>query len=169
MKLAKRAASLLLAGLMLAALGVGAVAWQQGYRVYAVQSGSMSPSYPTGTMIVDVPPGTDGSTPSVITPGSVVTFKVGDGLVTHRVVEASGAGLTTKGDANETPDAWTVPADVVVGQVVASVPRMGYLLVFFKQPAGVVAVVTGLVSMMLLWHLFFDEPSDETAPVVVPV
>ena len=162
MRLAKRGASVLLAVITLAIVGTAAIAWDHGYRVYAVRSGSMSPAYLTGSLVVDVPPQVDGSTP-----GSVITFNVGDGLVTHRVYATSDAGVTTKGDANRTPDSWTVPPQFVVGQVVGSVPRMGYILVFFKQPAGVIAVVTGLVTMMLLWQLFFPEVADELVPTAI--
>jgi hypothetical protein len=34
----------------------------------------------------------------------------------------------TKGDANPAPDAWTVPLRPTVPTVVASVPKLGYLL-----------------------------------------
>ncbi|HUX70320.1 MAG TPA: S26 family signal peptidase, partial [Cellulomonadaceae bacterium] len=61
-------------------LAVGAAAaWHDGYRLYAVRTGSMTPTYPTGALVVDAP----GSsvTPAV---GDVITFRVASGLVTHR-------------------------------------------------------------------------------------
>ncbi|WP_165372868.1 signal peptidase I [Pengzhenrongella frigida] len=161
----KRAGAVLLLAVVLAIAVGGATAWSHGYRPYAVRTGSMSPSYPTGALVVDVPPSPDGGAP-----GSVITFRTGGGLVTHRIVETSPAGLTTKGDANPAPDAWTIPPENVIGRVIASVPRLGYVLVFFKQPLGVVAVMTGLWALILLWQLFLPEDADAaTTPTVLPV
>ena len=152
----KRVWGPLLLVLMLAIVGTTAVAWSHGYRLYAVQTGSMSPAYPTGALVVDEPPAADGGAQ-----GAVITFKVGDGLVTHRIVESSPDGLVTKGDANETDDPWTVPRQNVVGRVVAVVPDLGYVLVFFKQPSGALAIVTGLWAVTVLWKLFFPKSIDD--------
>jgi signal peptidase len=148
----------LLAGLAIAvALGLAvgaAVAWHDGYRMYAVRTGSMTPTYPTGALVIDAP--ASSATPAV---GDVITFRIASGLVTHRIHGISSAGYTTKGDANPTPDAWTVPRTSVVGHVIAGAPDVGYLLVFFQQPTGAATVVTSLLALSLLWGLFF--PSDE--------
>ena len=152
----------LLLAVLLAVVAGAALAWSQGYRLYAIQTGSMSPAYPVGALVIDAPPSADA--PSS---GDVITFKIGPGLVTHRVVESAPGGLTTKGDANATDDPWTIPQSSVVGRVVAVAPRWGYVLVFFKQPAGVAAVVLGLTSIILLWQLFFPEEfEDEKASAV---
>ncbi len=145
----KRVAWSLLAALVLGVCAVGVLGWQQGYRLYAVRTGSMAPTFPTGALLVDAPAA---SAPAV---GDVVTFRTQDGLVTHRVHGLSPAGLSTKGDANRTPDAWTVPADKVVGHVVVGVPRAGYLLVFLRQPTGVPSLMLLLVSSLLAWSFFF--------------
>jgi len=163
MRVMKRVAIALLALVLLAVVAGAAIAWSQGYRLYAVQSGSMSPTFPTGSLVVDGPPAADGGAH-----GEVITFKIGDGLVTHRVVESSPTGLTTKGDANATDDPWTISQENVVGQVVAAVPRLGYVLVFFKQPSGVLAVVTGLWTMIMLWKLFFPPAKQESASSETP-
>ena len=124
----------------------------------------MSPDYPTGSLVVDEPPAADGGAQGV-----VITFEIGDGLVTHRIVKSSPSGLTTKGDANPTNDPWTIPQQSVVGSVVAVVPRLGYALVFFKQPSGVLAVMTGLLTIMLLWGLFVPEDrADAKAAPALP-
>ncbi len=158
----RRVIGRVLAGLLVVvALGVAVgavVAWHEGYRLYAVRTGSMAPTYPTGSLVIDAP-ATDG-TASV---GDVITFRVSSGLVTHRVHAISAAGYSTKGDANPEPDAWTISPAHVVGHVIAGAPGLGYLLVFFQQPTGAVTVVTALLALSLLWGLFFppDEP-DET-------
>jgi signal peptidase I len=139
----------LLAVLAVSLAAGAAVAWHEGYRLYAVRTGSMAPTYPTGALLVDGPV----QAPPAI--GDVVTFRTRDGLVTHRVHDTTAQGLKTKGDANRTPDAWTVPPRNVIGTVVAGIPAAGYLLVFFQQPTGVPSMMVLLVSLVLAWSIFF--------------
>ncbi|MCR6491870.1 signal peptidase I [Cellulomonas sp. P24] len=142
-------------------LAVGAaVAWHDGYRIYAVRTGSMTPTYPTGALVLDAP--ASSGAPAV---GDVITFRVGSGLVTHRVQAVSAAGYTTKGDANPTPDAWTITRSHVVGRVVAGTPDLGYVLVFFHQPTGALTVITSLLAVSLLWGLFFPPDPTVTSPL----
>src|SRR4051794_853539 len=98
-------------------LGVIAVAavtsWHNGYRVYAVQTGSMTPTYQPGDLVVDAP--AEGH----YAVGDVVTFRsdAGSGRTTHRVQRYTGDVLQTKGDANATPDPVPIEAGDVVGRV----------------------------------------------------
>jgi signal peptidase len=97
----------------------------------------------------------------------VITFRHSDraaDLVTHRVVSVNAAGITTKGDANATPDAWTIRPNQVQGRTVLGVPYLGYVAVYFKQPAGVASAATTVACVMLLWGLFFG--SREASPEV---
>jgi signal peptidase len=122
------------AGALLAAVAVAVLlavlAWHAGVRLYAVRTGSMTPTYPIGSVVVDAP------VESPVQVGDVITFRTGDGLVTHRVVAHGAVGLKTKGDANRSPDPWTIPTDYVRGTVVAGIPYAGYALVFLQQPTG---------------------------------
>jgi signal peptidase I len=150
-----RLVSYALLAVMALTLVTGAVLWHQGYRVYAVRTGSMSPTYPTGALVVD------GPAPTRLPPtGNVVTFRTRGGLVTHRVVAHTISGATTKGDANRTPDAWTVPLTGMVGQVRTGIDRAGYALVFLQQPTGAPALALLGISVALAWSLFF--PSRAT-------
>jgi len=73
------------------------------YRVVVVTSGSMSPVFEAGDMIIATPP------PAVLREGMIVVMGVGDERVTHRIVAVDAQGrATTQGDANDTPDAWTI-------------------------------------------------------------
>jgi signal peptidase len=131
--------------------------WQDGYRAYAVRTGSMHPTYSPGDLIIDEP------TPSTYAVGDVITFRTRGGVspvTTHRVHEVGGA-LTTKGDANDAPDVAPVQPENVVGRVVGSIPNAGYVLVFFKQPAGIGSVMTAVLALMLLWGLFFPGETPE--------
>jgi signal peptidase len=84
--------------------------------------------------------------------------------VTHRLHEATPTGLKTKGDANRTPDPWTLPERNVVGAVVAGLPYGGYLLVFLQQPTGVPALMVLTVTIVLAWSIFFGAPAEPVRP-----
>ena len=152
-----RFASYTLLAAMVLTVATGALLWQHGYRAYAVRTGSMAPTYPTGALVFDNP------APTTLPPiGSVVTFRTGGGLVTHRVVAHTIGGITTKGDANRTPDAWTIPVSGIVGQVSTGLGRAGYVLVFLQQPTAAPALALMGISMVLAWSLFF--PPAPTGP-----
>ena len=147
--------------LVVSALTIGAglaAAWHQGYRMYAVRTGSMSPTYPTGALIIDAP--ARSRTPAV---GDVLTFRTIDGLVTHRVHSREPQGLRTKGDANPAADTWVIAPHRVEGLVTWGLAGGGYVLVFLQQPTGIAALMVLLVSVVLAWSIFFP-----AAGVAVP-
>src|SRR5947199_7551562 len=96
----------LVAGLVLGALML--VPTALGYGRYVVTGGSMSGSYPRGSLVFDeeVPTASLGV-------GDVITYRPPGrhGLVTHRIVWTGRArdgarAFRTKGDANGGPDPW---------------------------------------------------------------
>lgn len=100
-----------------------------GATPYTVLTGSMTPAYPPGTLVVTRP-----VEPDELTTGDVVTYQLRSGdptVVTHRVVAVgrntvSGeVVLTTQGDANTTPDAEPVRAVQVRGELWYAVPFLG--------------------------------------------
>lgn len=72
-----------------------------GYQIYRVETGSMIPTFPIGTVIIAKE--YDGSSDLAV--GEVVTFQRGDKIITHRVVEtlegSNGQVYRTKGDNPE--------------------------------------------------------------------
>jgi signal peptidase I len=136
----------------------GALVWHDGFRAYAIKTGSMTPTYPTGSLILDRP--ADGSTPAV---GDVVTFRTRAGLVSHRVNALKDGGIETKGDANRTSDVGIVPVADVAGEVFWGTAHLGYVFVFFQQPAGVASLVLLAISIWCAWTAFF--PSTEKPAV----
>ncbi|MBQ3510439.1 MAG: signal peptidase I [Peptococcaceae bacterium] len=127
-----------------------------GFDVYVVLSGSMEPTYQTGSLIyvkeVD---------PMTLENGDPVTFRVSeDTLVTHRIVEVvpdtenpNNQYFRTKGDANEMEDGSLVACNQVVGKPVFSIPQLGYLASYIQQPPGMyiaVSVAAGLMLFVLL-------------------
>ena len=108
-----------------------------GLRVDAVLSGSMEPELKTGSLVV-----TRSVKPEAVAVGDIITFRsatVGETLITHRVIgvgQGSSLYFETKGDANEDPDPFTVPARNLVGKVCFNAPYWGYATEFLKTPLG---------------------------------
>jgi signal peptidase I len=157
MRTVARVSTALLLAALVSAVVAGTVAWHAGYRAYVVRTGSMAPAYPAGTLIIDMP--VDGRASRV---GDVLTFRTPSGPVTHRVHSLTADGIETKGDANRTPDAWTVQPRNVTGQVVRAVPRGGYALVFLQRPTGVPSIVLLSLSVLLAWSVFFPSRARPT-------
>jgi signal peptidase len=144
---------------LLGVIVTGVVFALQGYRPYIVHTGSMEPAYRPGDLVIDRP-----AKASDIKPGAVVTFTHHDGqdVVSHRIATvASGGDFTTKGDANATPDAWSINPKQVHGVVVGRLPHLGYLAYFLKQPTGVLSIFTGLMALVLLHGAVFGKREPE--------
>lgn len=113
-----------------------------GWRLEAVETGSMEPIYPVGSLVVVRP-----VDPSDVRVGMAIAFAPDDGptLVTHRVVEVinqpSGLSFRTKGDANATADPHPVPARAVRGRAAWAVPRLGTVVQWLAWPRGFALLV----------------------------
>lgn len=105
-----------------------------GATPYTVLTGSMSPAYPAGTLVVVRP--LDAADVRI---GDVVTYQLRSGepaVATHRVVgvgwSATGERLlTTRGDANPVQDTEPVRAVQLRGEVWYSLPWVGRLNILF--------------------------------------
>ena len=123
-----------------------------GWRVNAVLSGSMEPQLKVGGVVVSRPVG-----PEAIAVGDIIIFRptaVGENLISHRVIgveEKSPLYFKTKGDANDTPDPFLVPARNVVGKICFHVPFLGYATQFLKTPFGFLfaLLIPGLIIIMM--------------------
>lgn len=153
----RRILTLTTAAALVAVVGVAVYAWSNGVRYYAVESGSMSPAMNAGDLVIDAP--TTATTAYQI--GDIITFHPTPGYITtHRVVAVDAAGISTKGDANSTTDLGQIPPTSVVGRVVAVVPFAGYVATFFRQPAGLAALLLGIVALYLAWGLVRGRKPD---------
>lgn len=130
-----------------------------GMDVFVVQSGSMEPDYPVGSLVYVRE--TDASALEV---GDVITFRLtGDTRATHRIVEIRQEdGVTrfqTKGDANQEADGF-ITAEKIIGKVVLCIPYLGFLVAYIQQPPGIyiaIAAVAVLLLLIVLPELIFDE------------
>ena len=161
----RRAVTFVSAVALLALVGFTAYAWANGARAYAVDSGSMAPTFNTGALVVDFP----------VTPatafhvGDVVTFHPTPGYTaTHRIAAIGPEGITTKGDANPCSDVGFIQSSMIAGRVAFSVPCGGYVAVFFQHPVGVVALLFLLLALLAVWQLTGSAPKPRpTEPAIV--
>lgn len=138
-----------------------------GFQVFTVLSGSMEPTYHTGSLIyvkdVDY---------TEIEPGQVITFMLDeDTVATHRVVEvvpdendATVLRYKTKGDANDAEDGSLVHYKNVIGTPVFTIPYLGYFANYIQNPPGMyIAISAGAILLMLVFlpDLLFDDEEDE--------
>lgn len=143
-------------------LGIVGGLYLDGYRLYIIHTGSMEPTLMPGDVVFDKP-----VAEGTLKVGQIITFRhsaLTTDVVTHRFTGYTATGLiTTKGDANATPDPWQIRPGQVKGADALTLPKVGYLIVFLKQPAGVASVVLGVLAMIFLWGLFF--PASAAAAV----
>ena len=104
-----------------------------GYEAYHVETGSMEPAIPVGSLVY-----VDPVSPETLEPGDVVAFRSGETVITHRVVENHYFynELITKGDANEKEDINPVRYDEVVGRVTVHFPVLGRFLSVYALPVS---------------------------------
>lgn len=122
-----------------------------GYNMYVVQSGSMEPALAVGDMIVTGP--VSGWLTGDVETGSIVTYNNGHKSVTHRVIAVDGEGLTTKGDASEDPDTFSVSLGDVEGILLFRVPHFGRVVDFIGTRQGwflVIIIPASLLVFMLV-------------------
>lgn len=127
-----------------------------GRPVYSVDSGSMTPTFDTGDLIVDKT--ISATAAEHLHKGQIITFRatpaVGStaGLVvTHRIYAVvrvpSGAGdpaveYRTKGDANNAPDVGVVAPSAILGLYQGErIPFGGYVLSTLHQPLTFVVLI----------------------------
>ena len=136
-----------------------------GIQVYTVLSGSMEPTYHTGSLIyvksVDY---------TEIEAGQVITFMLDeDTIATHRVVEVipdeadkSVVRYRTKGDANDAEDGSLVHYKNVIGTPIFSIPYMGYVANYIQNPPGTYVAISAGAILLLLVFLpdLFDEDKE---------
>jgi signal peptidase I len=131
-----------------------------GYHSFTVLSGSMVPALQVGDLVVDEP-----LAPVDIRPGDVITFPDPEQrgrLITHRAqgirVRGGTVEVTTRGDANNSVEQWSIAATGRVGRVVYRLPWLGYVLVSARSRPGRIgllvlpALALGLLGVRAIWR-----------------
>ena len=127
-----------------------------GLQVFTVLSGSMEPTYHTGSLIyvkkVD---------PYTIEEGQPITFMLNENTIaTHRVVgivpdeeDPTVIRFRTKGDANDAEDGGLVHYKNVIGTPVFTVPGLGYVANYIQHPPGTYVAISAAAVLLLLVFL----------------
>lgn len=122
-----------------------------GATPYSILTGSMTPKYPPGTLVVVKPIDTDD-----ITIGTVVTYQLSSGkptVVTHRVVgivrgSDNALRFRTQGDANDAPDRALVRPVQIKGALWYHVRSLGFVNKYItgkEREVTMIIVVSGLL------------------------
>ena len=137
--------------LLVACLVAVVVARLAGVRAFDVQTGSMEPDMPQGSLVITTPVSFD-----EVQVGDIVTFVMNENLdvATHRVVaiDREAGTVTTKGDANANTDGeqrW----ENVVGRVVLILPGLGGAATWITSPRGRIIAITVIVVIGLVCAL----------------
>ena len=137
-----------------------------GMQVFTVLSGSMEPTYHTGSLIyvkeVD---------PFHLEADDVITFMLDENTVaTHRIVEVvpdeedpTVVRFRTKGDANDAVDGGLVHYKNVIGSPVFTIPKLGYVANYIQNPPGTYIAIAGGAFLLMLVFLpdLFDDGNDK--------
>ena len=150
--------SCLLLGALALGLFVVLVPRVTGVQFVSVLSDSMSPTFERGAVLV-----VRSVDPEAIEVGDVIVYRQAydpDSTVAHRVTAVSGEGrsvsLETKGDANEMPDRYPVPAADVVGKVEYDVPLLGHVARHMRTPLVfllMIGIPGGLIIGQEVWNI----------------
>lgn len=126
-------------------------AFATGFKFLNILTGSMTPTMPKDTVIIIKKIPID-----QVELGDVITFKMGDSNVTHRVVEINNSGrntvLYTQGDAAQNQGSReTVTEDNFVGVVVFHIPYLGVLLNLIKDNIIIITVCIVLALFIITY------------------
>jgi signal peptidase len=154
-RFAARLAAWTVVGFCAAMLAVVALPNAIGMRSFTVMSGSMEPTIHVGDVVVDKK-----ISPLDARPGDIITFSDPSGkkrLITHRIrsyrVKGNVVQIVTKGDANNSVERWTVPADGHIGRVELRVWKIGYPLVYAHSRYGLIGLVAIPAFLLCLLEL----------------
>lgn len=121
------------------------------HQLKAVLSGSMEPTFKTGSIILIK----NVKETASLKKSDVITFRSQDKLITHRIVDTKKShGKTlyiTKGDNNDGPDPdYVLPENVVGRYTNITIPYTGYLMNYANSKAGsaLLLIIPGLLLVL---------------------
>lgn len=121
-----------------------------GYAQLVVLSGSMDPTLKVGDLVII-------HEEKEYQKQDIITFRAETVPTTHRIIETKDTGFITKGDANNVEDEGIVTRDQIYGRVIMSIPKVGEIMLFMKQPLSMLIMI--FILCILLWgkdliHIF---------------
>jgi len=127
-----------------------------GYSIFEVLTGSMADTINPGDCIIV-------SLTKDVKLNDIITYKVGDEYITHRVIEVYSGTYVTKGDANNAKDK-PIDQDQVVGKVVTVLPHFG---IFRKTLFNPGVLITLIITLFFFNLAFKKNKSDEYKTVII--
>ena len=123
-------------GVAIAVLALSLLSKKTGIHLFIVQSGSMSPTISTGSIVIT-------KQAKSLTPGDIITFtspNFSGTPVTHRIAQIQntpeGQYIYTKGDANSSVDLGHIQQSAVIGKMLFHIPYLGYIIRAQQKPIG---------------------------------
>ncbi|MCU1807646.1 signal peptidase I [Cytobacillus firmus] len=130
-----------------------------GYQLKTVLSGSMEPTFQTGSVIAVKPLSSEES--RALKKDDVITFQASEEkLITHRIIGVSSSGdhvmYETKGDNNKTADMEPVLSENVRAIYTGfTIPYVGYFIDFAQSKEGSAILLIG-PGLLLLGYAAFS-------------
>ena len=142
-----------LVGAVFALIIISIIPIPGNYKVLTVLSGSMEPAIKTGSIIFVKP-----LPINYYKVNDVITFldpTISEQPITHRIIEINEVNeeryFKVKGDANSAADWSEVSKENIAGKILFSIPFLGYLLNFAKQPLGFVLLIW-TPAVIIIWE-----------------
>lgn len=114
-----------------------------GYNFLIVLTGSMTPTFDKGSIVV-----VKRVAPDLLMKGNIITFRGSNNpkiLITHRILQVykkeAPHVFKTKGDANKHADINLVQSENILGQVKFVIPKLGYFFQFILSPFGFLILI----------------------------
>ncbi len=134
-----------------------------GYTPMSVLTGSMRPMLEPGDMII-----TKKVLEENIEVGNIITYRVDNTLVTHRVIDVLHENgvykFQTQGDANNVEDQQLVESSNIVGAYAFKIPKGGYIANFTRSPIGFMVLIILPVLLLLggeIKRLLFEQGKNQ--------
>lgn len=129
------------------------------YKAYIISTESMYPAINKGDAIIIKKINEDD-----IKVGDVVTFKVDEEIITHRIVGIENNGkenvYITKGDNNNVTDDFVISFEDIEGKQILKIPYLGNIVEGLKN--GIIIILVVLIFLIIhLNRLEAKEKSDE--------
>ena len=153
-------AALLLLGLAVVVVGCAWLMYRYDFQLLSVQTGSMAPAVNINDGLLSRPVRFKD-----LENGEMVTYRTKAGTsITHRItnVDYSARTITTKGDANTSPDA-IISAEQIVSQPLAIVPHGGRIISVAKQPIVFLSLLYSLTLGLIGRELIRYFRNNQTA------
>ena len=94
--------------------------------------------------------------------GDIITYKNEENFITHRVIEANGDKIITKGDSNNSEDK-IINKDAVLGKIVKIFPKFGKWKKILLSP-GVLIALFSTLTIFSLGLSYNDKKKEKEKP-----